>query len=144
MAPGTAPPLQLPTRLLLVAGADPSIHSHSYDDILFMSHNQYARSSFSLKYSTFDGIDACGERLAAEIRVVLAKHPSLREISLFGHSLGGLIARYAAGRLYDPATGLIAGLRPRHYVSIASPHLGCTSEMTEAQASGCRRSIRLL
>ena len=47
---------------------------------------------------------------------------------------GGLIARYAAGRLYDPATGLVAGLRPRHYISIASPHLGCTAEMSEAQA----------
>ena len=103
------------------------------------------------------GIDACGERLAGEIRAVIVQHPSLQEISFISHSLGrqplldtrhwhyrtnrehaalpgGLISRYAAGRLYDPATGLVAGLRPRHYISIASPHLGCTAEMSEAQA----------
>lgn len=56
----------------------------------------------------------------------MTSHPTLDEISLVGHSMGGLIARYAAGRLFDPGTGLIAGrLVPVHYVALASPHLGC-------------------
>ena len=61
-----------------------------------------------------------------ELRGVLAAHPSLQEISFVGHSMGGLIARYAAGQLFDPETRLIADrLRPVHYVSLATPHLGC-------------------
>ena len=38
---------------------------------------------------------------------------------------GGLIARYAIGKLYDPHARRVAGLRPAHYMSIAAPHLGC-------------------
>ena len=41
---------------------------------------------------TFDGVDVCGERLAEEIREVVAAHPSLERISLLGHSMGGLMA----------------------------------------------------
>lgn len=59
------------------------------------------------------------------------------------HSLGGLIARYAIGRLYEPITtmessvgtedhedrgtgikGRIAGLEPMNFITFASPHLG--------------------
>lgn len=57
------------------------------------------------------------------------------------HSLGGLIARYAIGRLYEPVTrdssvngnhinedkdleGKIAGLEPMNFITFASPHLG--------------------
>jgi hypothetical protein len=35
----------------------------------------------------------CGTRLAAEITQLAAAHPSLRSISLLGHSMVGLIAR---------------------------------------------------
>ena len=75
---------------------------------------------------TYQGIDVCGDRLVEELGEVLATHPSLQEISFVGHSMGGLIARYAAGQLFDPETRLIADrLRPVHYVSLATPHLGC-------------------
>ncbi|CAG9460761.1 unnamed protein product [Pedinophyceae sp. YPF-701] len=80
---------------------------------------------------TFDGIDVCGERLAREIRFEVERNPTLKKISLIGHSMGGLIARYAAGKLYDPQTGLIAGLKPMHYVSMATPHLGVAGEEGE-------------
>lgn len=57
------------------------------------------------------------------------------------HSLGGLVARYAIGRLYEPNNrskssagtsrddvehleGLIAGLEPMNFITFASPHLG--------------------
>ncbi len=46
---------------------------------------------------TFDGIDVCGERLAEEIWAEVAKYPSLQKMSLIGHSMGGLLIRYAAG-----------------------------------------------
>lgn len=31
----------------------------------------------------------------------------------------------AAGKLYDPSTGLICGLKPAHFVTLATPHMGC-------------------
>lgn len=51
------------------------------------------------KAQTFDGIDSCGERLAIEIKAKLNEHPSLQKISFVGHSMGGLLVRYAAGML---------------------------------------------
>ena len=29
------------------------------------------------------------------------------------------------GRMYDPHTGLVCGLQPVHFMSMATPHLGC-------------------
>lgn len=105
---------------LLAEHLDPSA------TLLFVSHcNERTR--------TFDGVDACGERLAEEIRGVAAQHPELRRISVLGHSMGGLIGRYAAGRLYDPSSGTMAGLAPCHFVAMATPHLGCDSIGSPAQ-----------
>lgn len=56
---------------------------------------------------TFDGIDACGERLAEEVRQYVAAHPSLARITVVGHSMGGLIARYTLGAILT---------RPAHVV----------------------------
>ena len=33
-----------------------------------------------------------------------------------------------AGKLYDPASRLIAGLKPAHFVTLATPHMGCDGE----------------
>ncbi|GIL60273.1 hypothetical protein Vafri_14904 [Volvox africanus] len=77
---------------------------------------------------TYDGIDVCGQRLADEIRSVAAAHPSLQRISVIGHSMGGLLLRYAIGVLYNPATGRIAGLQPSHFITLATPHMGCDAE----------------
>ncbi|KAL4445864.1 hypothetical protein ABPG77_009063 [Micractinium sp. CCAP 211/92] len=94
--------------------------------LLFVSHcNERQR--------TFEGIDVCGERLAEEIRAVVAQHPGLARISLLGHSMGGLISRYAAGKLYDPGSGTLAGLAPCHFVAMATPHLGCDAQYSPAQ-----------
>eukprot|EP00741_Cyanophora_paradoxa_P013121 tig00020675_g12674.t1 len=95
-------------------------------------------------FRTHDGVDGGGERVAEEIRAYVDAHPDLKRISVVGHSLGGLYARYALGRLYDPASGTFCGrLQPatgrpagrgahapredvphRDYVSFVSPHLG--------------------
>lgn len=42
---------------------------------------------------TFEGIDVCGERLANEIKDVVKAQPSLKYISMLGHSMGGLLIR---------------------------------------------------
>jgi triacylglycerol esterase/lipase EstA (alpha/beta hydrolase family) len=44
---------------------------------------------------TFEGIDVCGERLAEEIKEVVQANPGLKYISLLGHSMGGLMIRFA-------------------------------------------------
>ena len=46
---------------------------------------------------TYDGIDTCGDRLALEIQSKVEEYPSLEKISLLGHSMGGLLVRFAAG-----------------------------------------------
>eukprot|EP00192_Tetraselmis_astigmatica_P008172 CAMPEP_0117684162 /NCGR_PEP_ID=MMETSP0804-20121206/20908_1 /TAXON_ID=1074897 /ORGANISM="Tetraselmis astigmatica, Strain CCMP880" /LENGTH=640 /DNA_ID=CAMNT_0005495047 /DNA_START=272 /DNA_END=2195 /DNA_ORIENTATION=+ len=75
-----------------------------------------------------DGIDVCGERLANEIRMIVSQVPELESISFIGHSLGGLMSRYAVGLLYDKERGLVGGLAPKHFITIASPHLGCDKD----------------
>ena len=71
----------------------------------------------------------------------MEKTESLRKISFLAHSLGGLFARYAAAVLYTTTCagnvqlngsetssstehGLIAGLEPVNFITLASPHLG--------------------
>ncbi|XP_074571442.1 putative lipase YDR444W [Curcuma longa] len=99
---------------------------------------------------TLHGVDVMGERLAKEIISVVASKPFLQKISFVGHSLGGLIARYAIGILYEKAVpncsleehvaceyhpvgvksvdekikGKIAGLEPINFITFATPHLG--------------------
>lgn len=100
---------------------------------------------------THDGVDVMGERLAVEVLEAIARNPGVKKISFIAHSLGGLVARYAIGRLYEPPStgeiagengrelmdvdlidyreeqsrGKIAGLEPVNFVTVATPHLGC-------------------
>lgn len=74
----------------------------------------------------------------------------MRKISFVAHSLGGLVARYAVGRLYEHVSipepsnhntdcsvqkhtknlpgcvpqPRIAGLEPLNFITVATPHLG--------------------
>lgn len=60
----------------------------------------------------------------------------MRKISFVSHSVGGLVARYAIGKLYKPtlkgsgeetnedSKGKIAGLEPVNFITAATPHLG--------------------
>ncbi|KAH9654051.1 DUF676 domain-containing protein [Citrus sinensis] len=59
------------------------------------------RSECNSSKLTFDGVDLMGERLAAEVLAVVKRRPEVQKISFVAHSLGGLIARYAIGRLYE-------------------------------------------
>ncbi|KAL8552480.1 hypothetical protein ACS0TY_001245 [Phlomoides rotata] len=87
---------------------------------------------------TLDGVDVMGDRLAAEVLDVIKRNPSLRKISFVSHSVGGLVARYAIGKLYTPpkggseddvstndeSKGTIADLEPINFITVATPHLG--------------------
>lgn len=88
---------------------------------------------------TLDGIDVMGERLAQEVIEEINKRPQIKKISFVAHSVGGLVARYAIGRLYRPPRltlqsapqslsdnnrGTIHGLEAVNFVTVASPHLG--------------------
>ena len=88
-------------------------------------------SSSNRRTGTFDGVDRCGERLAREVSDAVAAHPELQSVSFVGHSLGGLIARYAAGILIEEGEAsaggatTVAKLRPELFCTIVTPHLGC-------------------
>ncbi|XP_043711243.1 uncharacterized protein LOC122660129 [Telopea speciosissima] len=111
------------------------------------------RSECNYSRLTFDGVDLMGERLADEVCSVVRRRPGVRKISFVAHSLGGLVARYAIGRLYKPfperessvlagngsseehssysvqsleqsLEGRIAGLEPMNFITCATPHLG--------------------
>lgn len=81
---------------------------------------------------------------------VVGRHSDLEKISFVGHSLGGLVARYAIAVLYEQdltrkaadengecgednlskspdeekSRGKIAGLEPMNFITCATPHLG--------------------
>ncbi|XWS73199.1 hypothetical protein CRYUN_Cryun02cG0105900 [Craigia yunnanensis] len=111
------------------------------------------RSECNYSKLTFDGVDMMGERLAQEVLGVVKRRPEVRKISFVAHSLGGLVARYAIGRLYEhsselgqsglyvnslkeehtnssmpyleqPCEDRIAGLQPMNFITFATPHLG--------------------
>ncbi|KAK0570419.1 hypothetical protein LWI29_000839 [Acer saccharum] len=111
------------------------------------------RSECNYSKLTFDGVDLMGERLAEEILAVARHRPDVQKISFVAHSLGGLVARYAIGRLFEssqeldpiglpknslsekrtsfsmqcleqPFEGRIAGLQPMNFITFATPHLG--------------------
>ncbi|XP_019417721.1 PREDICTED: uncharacterized protein LOC109328622 [Lupinus angustifolius] len=111
------------------------------------------RSECNSSKLTFDGVDTMGERLAEEVLSVIRRWPEVQKISFVAHSLGGLVARYAIGRLYEYSSTLeplgttrnysseekteyskqfleqrneakIAGLEPVNFITFATPHLG--------------------
>ncbi|RID52167.1 hypothetical protein BRARA_H02785 [Brassica rapa] len=109
---------------------------------------------------TFDGVDVMGQRLAEEVRTVIKRHPSLQKISFVGHSLGGLIARYAVACLYEQVSpqksddtcdkGLIeepkeriGGLEPVCFITSATPHLGSRGHKQVPLFSGSRTLEKL-
>ncbi|WJX59122.1 hypothetical protein P8452_44487 [Trifolium repens] len=54
----------------------------------------------------------------------------MRKISFIAYSIGGLVARYAIGRLYNApeneadAVGTICGLLAVNFLTLATPHIG--------------------
>ncbi|GFR42535.1 hypothetical protein Agub_g3441, partial [Astrephomene gubernaculifera] len=123
-------PTQQPQHLIvLVHGLSDT--SHAWDNCVAELQKMpnatdylFHSSAVNARFRTHDGFDKCGLRLADEIRKVVKQHPQLTNISVFGHSMGGMIARFALGILFDPKNASICGLRPCHFLTLATPHLG--------------------
>lgn len=86
-----------------------------------------------------------------QVQSVVKRTPRLQKISFIGHSLGGLVCRYAIAKLYEQSSARIAcgqdmecslngstdscaeevskrkivGLEPVNFITCATPHLGC-------------------
>jgi len=75
---------------------------------------------------THDGLDNAGMSLAQEVEEFTAmlreRGVNVRLISFVGHSLGGLVSRYAIGLLYD--RGFFDHVKPMNFTTFATPHLG--------------------
>lgn len=105
----------------------------------------YFRSSVNRKFKSFSGLRLCAERLSSEINEQIEANPQLTEISFLAHSMGGLISRFACGLNFDPQKKTIFNLRPRHFLSIASPHLGCHHDgVNEVPLIGWWKKVPLL
>ncbi|KAN0037176.1 hypothetical protein ACTFIV_002512 [Dictyostelium citrinum] len=87
------------------------------DNCIFISAN--SNSHF---LATHDGIDKIGERLFNEVKELYEQYDQPEKISMIGHSLGGLITRYAIGLLYDD--GFFKKCKPDQFISLSSPHCG--------------------
>lgn len=72
---------------------------------------------------------------------MIRRKQNMRKVSFIAHSVGGLVARYAIGRLYRPpenepiqdlsnkgskvdSIGTICGLEAVNFITVATPHLG--------------------
>ncbi|XP_074291108.1 lipid droplet phospholipase 1-like isoform X1 [Silene latifolia] len=80
---------------------------------------------------TLDGVDVMAQRLVAEVLEIIKLLPKLQKISFVAHSVGGLVARYAIGMLYqqpdgdsEHTGGTIGGLEAINFITVATPHLG--------------------
>uniref|UniRef100_A0A061RZM0 Alpha beta-hydrolases superfamily protein n=1 Tax=Tetraselmis sp. GSL018 TaxID=582737 RepID=A0A061RZM0_9CHLO len=110
-----------------------------------LDHMLFYVSIANEKTRTRRGIDVCGDALVEEVQRVCARSRTLTKISFVGHSLGGLISRYAIGRMFDPGSGTILGLAPAHFVTMATPHLGCDGGgITQVPLLGWAREVPLI
>ncbi|KAK5577466.1 hypothetical protein RB653_002407 [Dictyostelium firmibasis] len=87
------------------------------DNCIFISAN--SNSHF---LATHDGIDKIGERLCNEVKELYEQYNHPEKISMIGHSLGGLITRYAIGLLHNE--GFFEKCKPDQFISLSSPHCG--------------------
>ncbi|KAF6266471.1 putative serine esterase-domain-containing protein [Scenedesmus sp. NREL 46B-D3] len=89
-------------------------------------------STCNARVLTYDGIDVCGARLAKLVQETVEEQQQegarVIKLSLIGYSLGGLICRYAAGKLH--VAGLFEEVQPANLITIATPHLGSFKEPT--------------
>lgn len=126
-AAGHSATIGTPTHLAVVVHGlvgRPDDLSYLRESIEKQGHGILAHCAACNLDKTFDGVQAGGERLAAEVRQIVAANPSLHTISFIGNSLGGIYSRYAISLLWQPESKTILGLTPITFMSIATPHLG--------------------
>ncbi|KAL8827056.1 MAG: hypothetical protein Q9191_003422 [Dirinaria sp. TL-2023a] len=75
---------------------------------------------------TYDGIETGAERVTQEIEEHIAslekEGSRIARLSMFGYSLGGLLARYSIGLMYS--NGWFDRIEPVNFTTSATPHLG--------------------
>lgn len=96
---------------------------------------------------TYDGIDWCAERVVNEIidRKELLEGDGVRRVirlSICAFGLGGLIARYIVGILYD--RGFFQSVTPTDFTTFASPHLGLMEYDSWASKMTVFKATRML
>ncbi|KAG6837171.1 hypothetical protein H0H93_013761 [Arthromyces matolae] len=78
------------------------------------------------KEATYDGIDWGGERVAQEVADKVAElekdGKTVTKFSVTGYSLGGLIARYLIGILYQ--RDFFKNVTPVNFSTVATPNIG--------------------
>ncbi|KAG7906186.1 hypothetical protein KL906_004639 [Ogataea polymorpha] len=87
----------------------------------------YLKPSSFGSFKTYDGIKVNGDRVIKDIFDAIENLKSdedveVKKISVVGYSLGGLIARYCIGELYE--VGFFDRIEPTVFSTFASPHLG--------------------
>jgi hypothetical protein len=82
----------------------------------------FLNCELSQRLESYQGVDISGDRCVQEVNEFLNKVPDCEAISFVSYSLGGLIVRYAIGKLYKQK--LFEKLQPINFVTFASPHLG--------------------
>ncbi|KAH3661873.1 hypothetical protein OGAPHI_006052 [Ogataea philodendri] len=99
-------------------------------------HESLTPSEYSLHYlkpssfgafKTYDGIKVNGDRVLKEIfneieTLKSDRNVTITKISVVGYSLGGLIARYCIGKLYE--VEFFDTIEPVLFSTFATPHLG--------------------
>ncbi|KAJ3325880.1 hypothetical protein HDV06_002265 [Boothiomyces sp. JEL0866] len=69
-----------------------------------------------------DGILVCAQRYLKWIKWFIDKYENINEISMLGHSLGGLYGRCLVGLLYKENI-IPDRLKPRNFIALSTPHL---------------------
>ncbi|MDC0670553.1 esterase/lipase family protein [Nannocystis radixulma] len=93
-----------------------------------------------VRYNSGLRIAENGRALAALLRALLAEYPgNLRELTLIGHSMGGLVVRSAC--LYGHAVRDIWSGRLRDVVCLGSPHRGAPLEKLGAAAAAVLAAV---
>ncbi|KAI7537580.1 hypothetical protein KC331_g10850, partial [Hortaea werneckii] len=89
---------------------------------------QFLITKSNAKAKTYDGICIGGERAAHEIEHCIHELSCnglhTRRISIVGYSMGGLIARYAIGVLFQ--NRLFDFVQPANFTTFATPHIGAS------------------
>ncbi|EIW68769.1 hypothetical protein TREMEDRAFT_31933 [Tremella mesenterica DSM 1558] len=97
---------------------------------------------------TYDGIDVCASRVLYEVdREVDRIEKSgkiIRQFSVTGYSLGGLVARYLVGLLHSRSPSFFEGKETVSFSTIATPHLGVPRYNTFLSTSLVWLGARLL
>ncbi|TKA21775.1 hypothetical protein B0A50_08696 [Salinomyces thailandicus] len=109
-----------PSHMLALQAALRKQHRGEDLQILITDSNAHAK--------TYDGIAIGGERATYEIeqciRHLRREGMHVKQFSIIGYSMGGLIARYAIGLLYQ--NGFFDGVEPVNFTTFATPHLGAS------------------